>query len=99
MKWVCITEADFYAEEAKDICRLCADEHVFRVHIRKPNATKEEFYHLLNQLSTSCFEKISVHDYFEAVDDFPIRVAPDNIISKNLFPLLNISLRVCFQNG
>lgn len=72
MKWVCITEADFYAEEAKDICRLCADEHVFRVHIRKPNAIKEEFYHLLNQLSTSCFEKISVHDYFEAVDDFPI---------------------------
>ncbi|MBO4542543.1 MAG: thiamine phosphate synthase [Bacteroidales bacterium] len=72
MKLVCITEADFYAEEAKDICRLCADEHVFRVHIRKPNATKEEFYHLLNQLSTSCFEKISVHDYFEAVDDFPI---------------------------
>ena len=42
------------------------------IHICKSHATKDEFYHLLNQLSTSCFEKISVHDYFEAVDEFPI---------------------------
>lgn len=64
MKLIAITTPNFWHGEADAICRLL-DSGWTRVHIRKPDASKEELSYLIECIPQGYRPFISLHDHFQ----------------------------------
>lgn len=71
MKQILITQDFFYDDEANQINDfLDFDENIFRIHIRKPQAKKDDYANLLKKIKKENLSKITIHDYFDLANDF-----------------------------
>lgn len=66
MKAVAITPVDIFAEEAYAIATLLG-EGWWRVHLRHPGATAEEYAEILGKLSPEQRAKVTVHDHYSTL--------------------------------
>lgn len=71
MKLVAITPPYFYEGEAEAIANAF-ERGFFRVHIRKPESTREEMTRLLESIPNNLRHKISLHDHHELARQFSI---------------------------
>ena len=69
MQLIVITYPDFIAEEATKINALF-DAGLELLHLRKPQASKEDYLSLLNAIHSQYHAKIKIHEYFECIDDY-----------------------------
>ncbi len=75
---IAITWPDFFDGEAERIASLlnndaddCSSASFHRIHIRKPNASKEKVVALLSAIPSIYHPNLVLHDYFELIDEFP----------------------------
>ncbi len=71
MKLIAITQPFFFKDESKAICRLL-DSGWWRVHIRKPEASRKDMTELLSAIPEQYHASLSIHDQFDLVNVFPI---------------------------
>ncbi len=64
MKLIAITSPNFWNGESDAICRLL-DSGWTRVHIRKPQASRNQIAELLKQIPKEYYQLISLHDHFD----------------------------------
>lgn len=63
MKIIIITSPEFIPGEVSCICRLL-DCGAYRVHLRKPAASIDEYENLIRQIPQTYLNRIVIHDYF-----------------------------------
>ena len=61
---IAITEPYFYPGEGADIVRALTEGGFRRVHIRKPGASEEQVGRLLDDIDSSLYGRLSLHDCF-----------------------------------
>lgn len=55
-------------------CNLLLQSNIERLHVRKPSASKDELKAYLEQLDSSLYAKISLHNHHELVDELGLGV-------------------------
>lgn len=60
---VIITKPTFFGGEAERIACLLRQGNVDLLHIRKPQATKEEVERLINEIPHDCWDRLVLHDH------------------------------------
>lgn len=71
MKRIVITWPEFIADEARHIIRLL-DEGTDRIHLRKPESDIHDCARLLEAIPEEYYQRISLHDHFELLRDYPL---------------------------
>ncbi|MBB6462959.1 thiamine phosphate synthase [Flammeovirga kamogawensis] len=66
-----ITKEDFFTDEAQLIC-FWLDNGIDIIHIRKPNATKEEISTLLNVIPIIYHKKLTLNQHFDLTYQFNV---------------------------
>lgn len=84
MKLIVITWPDLLADEGKWLM-LLLEEGVFRIHVRKPNATQDEIRHLICSIPTVYHNRLVLHDHYSLANDFA--VAGIHLNSRNVHQL------------
>ena len=69
---IIITSPDFLRNESKYISSLF-DAGLEILHLRKPDATKEEYERLFNSIPQKYHERIMLHDFFELTEQYNVR--------------------------
>lgn len=69
MRLIAITHPYLYQGEADDI-RILLNRGWHRVHIRKPDASKEEVADLIGSIHPRYYSQISIHDHFNLAERF-----------------------------
>jgi len=67
---IVITRPDFFSDEAEHIVQLLRRKDVDLMHIRKPNARKEEVAHLLQQLPRETYGRLVLHDHHSLASEY-----------------------------
>lgn len=67
---IVITRPDFFDGEADAIVHLFDQQHIDRLHLRKPDASADEVARLVEQLPAELYPKISVHDHFDVAEHY-----------------------------
>ncbi len=62
MKTIVISDPDFLENEQEAFCRLL-EEGVFRIHLRKPEASEDELAQLIEHIPQKYRQRISLHDH------------------------------------
>ena len=68
MRLVAITFPDFWLGEVEAV-RYLLDGNFWRVHIRKPGASKEKIERLLDSIGVDYYSRLSLHDCFEIASE------------------------------
>lgn len=69
MKLIAITTPDFRQGEDLAICRLI-DNGWQRVHIRKPDATRDQLAELIKKIPEKYYDALTLHDHFDLAIKF-----------------------------
>lgn len=70
---IVITREDFFEGEAEGIGQLLARGDIDLVHIRKPQASRDEVEQLLSQLTPSFYPRLVLHDHHSLAQTFGLR--------------------------
>jgi len=69
---IVITRPEFFEGEAEAIIKLFEERQIDRLHIRKPNATKEAVEQLILQLPDRLYPLISIHDHYALAEQYQL---------------------------
>ena len=65
MRKIAITEPYFFSGEAEMIVSLLEEHGFWRVHIRKPGATRQQVKKLVEEIPKHLYPSLSFHDHFD----------------------------------
>lgn len=72
MQIIVVTYPDFFPNEADAIVSLF-EAGLSILHLRKPDAAKEEYEHLLQRIPSEYHNRIQLHEYIELADQYNVR--------------------------
>lgn len=83
MKYIGITPEHFLSDEGLLIAALL-DHGLYRLHLRKPSASRDEVEQLLRAIPDSCYNRIVLHDHFDLAISY--RLAGVHLNRRNPVP-------------
>lgn len=69
MRLIAITPAYFYPGEADAIAAALTERGFWRVHLRKPGASREEMRRLIEEIPAALRQRLSLHDFHDLARD------------------------------
>ncbi len=72
IKTIIITTPSFFPKEVY-YCNQLFDHGLEILHVRKPEATKEELYHFLTQIDEPYRNRIVLHNHYSLIDELHLR--------------------------
>lgn len=85
MKLIAITTHYFWDGEPSAVASLLESRRFWRIHLRKPEATKEEMRELIEHIPPIFYPYLSLHDHFELAEE--LGIGGIHLNSRNPHPL------------
>ena len=70
---IVITRPDFFEGEVERITDMLTNGRADLIHIRKPEASRDEIEQLLCELSSDLYNRLVLHDHFDLAVKYALR--------------------------
>ncbi len=72
MELILLSHPEFFSEESNIVSRLLENDS-FTFHLRKPKASKREYFNFLKEIPQSFHKRVVLHDAYELDQEFEVK--------------------------